>query len=116
MSELATQQCEACNADAPKLTDKEISTLKDEVPEWDVAEENGEKRLIRAFQFRNFAQALDFTDKIGALAEDAGHHPALLTEWGKVTVSWWTHKIGGLHKNDFVMAATTDKAYNKMQS
>lgn len=65
--------------------------------------------LRRVYKFRDFAQALSFTNKVGALAEAQGHHPALLTEWGKVTVMWWTHKIGGLHKNDFIMAAKTDK-------
>ena len=61
------------------------------------------------FQFDDFAQALDFTNRVGAIAEDQGHHPALLTEWGRVTVAWWTHKIRGLHRNDFVMAARTDE-------
>ena len=56
-----------------------------------------------------FAQALAVTNRVGEQAEEEGHHPALLTEWGKVTVSWWTHKIGGLHQNDFIMAARTDE-------
>ena len=59
-------------------------------------------------RFKNFEQALQFTNKLGTVAEQQNHHPAILTEWGKVTVSWWTHKIGGLHKNDFIMAARTD--------
>ena len=67
-------------------------------------------QLERVFTFSDFAQALAFTNKVGALAEEAGHHPAILTEWGKVTVTWWTHKIGGLHRNDFIMAARTDHA------
>jgi 4a-hydroxytetrahydrobiopterin dehydratase len=69
------------------------------------------KRLQRAFKFKNFAEALQFTNQVGALAEEEGHHPALLTEWGKVTVTWWTHKIKGLHRNDFIMAAKTDELY-----
>jgi 4a-hydroxytetrahydrobiopterin dehydratase len=69
----------------------------------------GIKSLERAFKFGDFAQALAFTNKVGEQAEEEGHHPALLTEWGKVTVSWWTHKIGGLHQNDFIMAARTDE-------
>jgi len=63
------------------------------------------------FTIPNFVEALNFTNKVGALAESEGHHPALLTEWGKVTVTWWTHKIGGLHRNDFIMAAKTDQLY-----
>ena len=68
-------------------------------------------QLERAFKFRTFAQALAFTNKVGEVAELEGHHPALLTEWGKVTVTWWTHKIRGLHKNDFICAAKTDELF-----
>jgi 4a-hydroxytetrahydrobiopterin dehydratase len=71
-------------------------------------ERDGVRRLERVFTFANFADALAFTNRVGALAEAAGHHPALLTEWGRVTVAWWTHKIGGLHRNDFIMARKTD--------
>ena len=81
------------------------------MPDWELREEEGEKRLRRAFTFKDFAPALVFTNKVGALAEEEGHHPALLTEWGKVTVAWWTHKIGGLHRNDFIMAARTDALF-----
>ena len=66
---------------------------------------DGIKRLRRVFSFDDFGQALDFTSRVGELAEAEGHHPALLTEWGQTTVSWWTHKIKGLHRNDFIMAA-----------
>ena len=69
------------------------------------------RTLERAFAFPNFVDALAFTNKVSALAESESHHPALLTEWGKVTVTWWTHKIGGLHRNDFIMAAKTDQLY-----
>jgi 4a-hydroxytetrahydrobiopterin dehydratase len=81
------------------------------VPDWEVVEQAGVKRLERVFKFKNFAQALDFTNRVGTLAEAEDHHPALLTEWGKVTVTWWTHAIGGLHRNDFVMAAKTHDLY-----
>jgi 4a-hydroxytetrahydrobiopterin dehydratase len=82
-----------------------------QVPEWQVIQREGIKRLQRVFGFRNFAQALAFTNRVGEQAEKEGHHPALLTEWGKVTVTWWTHKIGGLHQNDFIMAARTDELF-----
>ena len=59
----------------------------------------------------DFAEALEFTNDVGAIAEEEGHHPAILTEWGRVTVTWWTHKIRGLHRNDFIMAAKTDQIY-----
>ena len=109
MSKLSEMKCTACRGDEPTLTDDEIAELRLQVPEWQVVEREGIKRLERVFKFANFAQALEFTNKVGERAEEEGHHPALLTEWGKVTVSWWTHKIGGLHQNDFIMAARTDE-------
>lgn len=105
---LAQEKCTACRADAPKLGASEITELSREVSDWKVVEVEGVPRLERVFTFPDFAGALAFTDRVGAVAEAEGHHPALLTEWGKVTVSWWTHKIRGLHRNDFVMAARTD--------
>jgi 4a-hydroxytetrahydrobiopterin dehydratase len=111
MSKLSEMKCTACRGDEPTLTDDEIAELRLQVPEWQVVEREGIKRLERVFKFANFAQALEFTNKVGERAEEEGHHPALLTEWGKVTVSWWTHKIGGLHQNDFIMAARTGELY-----
>ena len=70
---------------------------------------DGEKRLERVFKFKNFAEALEFTNKVGKAAEKEDHHPLIVTEWGKVTLDWWTHKIGGLHKNDFIMAAKANE-------
>ena len=111
MSELSEMRCTACRGDEPTLTDAEIAQMHPQVPEWQVIQREGIKRLQRVFGFRNFAQALAFTNRVGEQAEKEGHHPALLTEWGKVTVTWWTHKIGGLHQNDFIMAARTDELF-----
>jgi 4a-hydroxytetrahydrobiopterin dehydratase len=111
METLAEMRCVACRRDAPTVTDHETEELLPQIPDWELIEVDGIKRLRQVFRFGDFAQALAFTDKIGALAEEEGHHPALLTEWGKTTVTWWTHKIKGLHRNDFVMAAKTDAAY-----
>ena len=111
MSKLSEMKCTACRGDEPTLTDDDIAELRPQVPEWQVVEREDIKRLEREFKFGNFAQALAFTNKVGERAEEEGHHPALLTEWGKVTVSWWTHKIGGLHQNDFIMAARTGELY-----
>ena len=69
----------------------------------------GEKRLVRTFELDDFASALELTNAIGEIAEEQGHHPLIELTWGKVTVSWWTHAIRGLHENDFVMAARTDR-------
>jgi 4a-hydroxytetrahydrobiopterin dehydratase len=112
MSELAHAKCTACRGDEPTLTATQIEEMRPQVPEWRVVEREGVKRLERAFRFDNFAQALSFTNRVGERAEEEGHHPALLTEWGKVTVGWWTHKIGGLHRNDFIMAAKTDELFD----
>ena len=112
MSSLVGMKCVACRKGDPTLTEAEIAGLHPLVPEWQIAEREGIKRLERVFKFENFAQALAFTNKVGGIAEDEGHHPVLTTEWARVTVSWWTHKIKGLHRNDFVMAAKTDQQYS----
>ncbi len=109
MNGLSEQKCEACRSGSPAVTDSEMLELKAQVPEWALLTREGIPRLEREFRFRNFADALSFTVKVGELAESEGHHPAILTEWGRVTVTWWTHKIRGLHRNDFIMAAKTDE-------
>ena len=111
MGDMIQEKCVACRRDAPRLNDSEIAHLKPETPEWQVLTEEDIPHLNRVFSFKNFAEALVFTQKVGELAESEGHHPAILTEWGRVTVSWWTHKIRGLHRNDFIMAAKTDVVY-----
>ena len=108
MEGLKEMKCVPCRGGEPPLTAEQVDRLHPGVPEWQVIEIDGIPRLQRVFRFKNFAQALNFTNAVGALAEAEDHHPALLTEWGKVTVSWWTHKIKGLHQNDFIMAAKTD--------
>ena len=107
MSVLKDMECSACRGDEPALDDHEIAEFSSQLPGWPVVEHDGVKKLERRFRFKNFAQALAFTNAVGALAEEADHHPALLTEWGSVTVWWWTHKLKGLHRNDFIMAART---------
>jgi 4a-hydroxytetrahydrobiopterin dehydratase len=107
--QLAEARCTACRVGEPTLTLEEIAQLQLEVTGWSVVERNEIKRLERGIKFKDFAEALAFTNKVGQIAEEEGHHPSLLTEWGKVTVTWWTHKIKGLHRNDFIMAAKTDR-------
>jgi len=108
MSTLSAERCVACRRDSPLVTETEVADLKRQIPDWDLVERDGIARLERTFHLSSFADALAFTNRVGALAEEEGHHPALLTEWGRVTVTWWTHKIRGLHRNDFIMAAKTD--------
>jgi len=100
MAGLNNEKCEACRRDSPSVTDEEVVELKSEVPELD-----------RVFKFKDFQSAMDFTSQLGELAEDQGHHPRLITEWGRVQVTWWTHKIRNLHRNDFVMAAKSDQVF-----
>jgi 4a-hydroxytetrahydrobiopterin dehydratase len=90
------------------VTETDIAELKPQLPQWTLVERESVRRLERAFRFRNFAEALRFTNRVGALAEKEGHHPAILTEWGRATVTLWTHKIRGLHRNDFIMAVKID--------
>jgi 4a-hydroxytetrahydrobiopterin dehydratase len=111
MSDLSQMKCVACRKGEPALTDEEIDLLHPQIPEWQVREVDGMKRLERIFKFKNFVKALEFTNKVGAMAEEDDHHPLIVTEWGKVTIQWWTHVIGGLHRNDFIMAAKTDESY-----
>ena len=113
MSDLNQMKCVACRVGEPTVTEAEMAELVPQIPQWQIVEREGVKRLERVFQFKDFAQALAFTDKVGALAEAEEHHPALLTEWGRVTVTWWTHKIRGLHRNDFIMAAKTDGLHSE---
>ncbi len=108
MNQLHTKTCEACRVGAPLATADEIAAYKQDIPDWQLVEIDGIKRLSRCYEFNDFNEALSFTNKIGVIAEQQGHHPAILTEWGKVTVSWWSHKIKGLHLNDFIMAARTE--------
>ncbi len=109
--ELSQNSCEACRADAPQVTDDELKELLAKIPDWNIEVRDQIMQLEKVFQFDSFVKALDFTNKVGNIAEQQGHHPSLLTEWGKVTVTWWSHKIKGLHRNDFIMAAKTDHLY-----
>jgi 4a-hydroxytetrahydrobiopterin dehydratase len=113
MDQLENQRCEACRRGAPTVTAEEIAALKPQIPEWQMIVHEGIQRLQRCYAFRDFVAALAFTNQVGALAEEEGHHPDLLTAWGQVTVTWWSHKIRGLHRNDFIMAAKTDALYRQ---
>jgi 4a-hydroxytetrahydrobiopterin dehydratase len=111
MNDLAQMHCSQIKKDTPAMDDREIDQWVTRVPGWQVFKKNGEPRLEKVFKFRNFQQAMSFTYQVAQTAEEEDHHPALLTEWGKVTVTWWTHRIKGLHLNDFIMAAKTSEIY-----
>jgi 4a-hydroxytetrahydrobiopterin dehydratase len=113
MSGLTQSTCVPCRGGVPTLTDAEIADLKPQVPAWRVAEVGGVRRIAREFTFPDFRKAMDFAVKVGEIAESEGHHPDLHVAWGKVIVETWTHKIQGLHRNDFILAAKVDEAYAK---
>ena len=109
MESLTYQKCVACQADAPKVTDDEMVEFIKEIPDWQPITEDSILKLRRIFDFDDYSQAVRFSNQVADLAEQEDHHPAILFEWGKVQVTWWTHKILGLHKNDFIAAAKTDR-------
>lgn len=113
MSELTNQKCIPCMRSAEPLSEDEIKGLIVETPAWRVDVIYNIPRLVRQFRLPDFKLAMQFANRVGEIAEMEGHHPALLVEYGKVTVSWWTHRIDGLHRNDFIMAAKTDALYSK---
>ena len=108
MSDLARERCSACEPGARAVTGEERAQLLERLPGWTVRYENGVPVLVRLFVCADFAAALRFANAIGAMADAEDHHPRLVVEWGRVEVSWWTHTIEGLHRNDFILAARTD--------
>ncbi len=111
MTKLAQEKCIPCKSDVPPLSQKEINSFLEDVPEWQLVEIDNIPRLKRNFKFKNFVTALEFTNAVGEIAEEEGHHPLIELTWGIVSVQWWTHNIEGLHKNDFIMATKTDELY-----
>ena len=111
MKSLAEMKFVPIQGDESRISKEEMGELKSMIPKWEIVKLDGEDRLQRVFEFDNFAQALGFTNQVGSLAEEQDHHPRLVTEWGRVTATWWTHKIGGLHQNDFIMASKTEQLY-----
>lgn len=105
---LDKHNCERVRKQDLQASEEEIKRWLDQVDDWSIEQVNQAQRLTKSFSFKNFAQALHFANKVGEIAEAQDHHPMLVVEWGKITVSWWTHVIHGLHKNDFIMAAKTD--------
>ncbi|PHS30489.1 MAG: 4a-hydroxytetrahydrobiopterin dehydratase [Sulfurovum sp.] len=111
MEKLSTQVCEACRADAPLLTQEEITSLIPKVEGWEITVEDNLQKLTRVFKTKSYAQSLLFTNAVATLAEEANHHPLIVLEYASVTVQWWSHKIKGLHRNDFIMAAKTSESF-----
>lgn len=108
MNELGNSHCIPCRGDLPALDEAQIAELLGQLEGWHVEYRDGVAQLEKRYRAGNFRQAMDFAVRVGELAEAEDHHPALRVEWGRLTVTWWTHAIGGLHRNDFIMAARTD--------
>lgn len=108
MNDLSSQSCEACQIDAPKVPQDQIQILLSEINGWVLIDEPINK-IQKIFSFKSYKDSVNFSNKVANLADDEDHHPQIVLEWGKVTVIWWSHKIEGLHKNDFICAAKTDK-------
>lgn len=113
MTTLSQASCEACRIGAPTVSETEAQELLQQIPDWSLIEIDGIKQLQRQYKFKNFVKAMAFANELAEIAEAEGHHPGILVEWGKVTVTWWSHSIKGLHRNDFVMAAKTDSLLDK---
>jgi 4a-hydroxytetrahydrobiopterin dehydratase len=111
MDLLAHMTCEACRADSPAATAGDVAEWMPQLLEWKLIEREGVRQLERRYKFKNFVEALAFATRVGEIAEIEGHHPDILVQWGKVTVWWFTHKIKNLHRNDFIMAARTDRLF-----
>ena len=105
---LKESKCEACTIDAPLVSDSEAKVLLLELDGWVIESDSGINQLIKTYKFSNYEKSLDFSNKVADLAENEDHHPKIVLEYGSVEVSWWSHKIKGLHKNDFICAAKTD--------
>ncbi len=114
MADLVKMECIPCKGDSPQVTEDEMKEYLPQIPEWQIITIDGERRLKRVYKFKNFARPLAFTNQVGEIAEEQDHHPKIVLEWGQVTIFWWTHAIGGLHRNDFVMAARCDSLFAKM--
>jgi len=111
MNNLSSMSCTTPRKGEDSLSKFASEAYLPQIPEWRIVEQDNLERLTREFKFKNFVEALKFTNLIGELAEQEDHHPAILTEWGRVTVTWWTHAVNGLHLNDFITAAKTDQIF-----
>jgi 4a-hydroxytetrahydrobiopterin dehydratase len=106
MGDLASRECVPCRGGVPPLQGQEITKLLGELSGWSVVEEH---HLRKVFKFANFREAQEFVNKVGALAEEQGHHPDICYGWGRAEITIWTHKIDGLTESDFILAAKIDQ-------
>ena len=106
MTQLADKTCVPCRGGTSPLKGSDLHTLSHQLPNWSVVDEH---HITRTFPFPDFQKALDFVNRVGALAEQQGHHPDVLLSWGKAAITLWTHAVNGLTESDFIMAAKIDQ-------
>lgn len=116
MNNLVNNKCTACNPNSEPVASEKYKSFLTELPEWEISVKKSINTLCKLYSFKNYAEALQFTNEVANLAEAEGHHPKIILEWGKVEVNWWTHKIKNLHINDFIMAAKTEELFNKLRA
>ena len=108
---LKESKCEACTIDAPLVTENQKKEFMIEIDGWQIDNKTGIEQLFKTFNLRNYRDSLSFLIAVAEMAEENDHHPKLVLEWGKVEVRWWSHKIQGLHKNDFICCLKTDEIF-----
>ncbi|MBI5490096.1 MAG: 4a-hydroxytetrahydrobiopterin dehydratase [Deltaproteobacteria bacterium] len=108
---LSSKKCVPCTRGAPAMEREQAVKQLEEAPGWELSADG--KKISRKFSFPDFARAMSFVGRVGELAEQEGHHPDIAFGWGYCTVTFWTHKIGGLHENDFIMAAKVGEAFER---
>ena len=116
INKISQEKCIPCRRGAPLLTQEEIDVLLPQIDKWILIKENSIQLLKKSFQTSDFSETMHLADKIFELAEKQGHHPKIVVEWGNLEIQWWTHKIRGLHRNDFIMAAKTDQIIKEFAS
>ena len=116
MTNYSEKICEACQPDADPAKNEEIVEFLSKNSDWSLIQSDDAKKIERIYKFKNFRDALEFTNQVGEVAEIEGHHPQIITEWGSVLVRWWSHKIGNIHLNDLILAARCDQRFEKLQA
>tara|TARA_B100001250_G_scaffold73234_1_gene59779 strand:+ start:13732 stop:14073 length:342 start_codon:yes stop_codon:yes gene_type:complete len=113
VKDLLNQSCSACEIGAPLVPEDKQTDLLKELDGW-IIDHSDISKLIKEFKLKNYEQSIAFTNLIADLAESQDHHPKITLEWGRVTLEWWSHKIRGLHMNDFICAAKSDEIFNAL--
>lgn len=116
MNDLSHERCIHPQRGTPPLSRQEIDQWMPLLPGWELIEIDGITRLQQTFRFKNYLRLLEFAQQLGTRAEEQDHHPRMIVEWGKITIQWWTHTVNGLHRNDFIMAAVTDKLFHSFST